>query len=69
MIIHDINEFGMILVPYKTICEESLLKCIKIEKILIKGVGEKNKVLLGLIEDNIKIDGIDCILNNKLMEG
>lgn len=68
-IIHDINEFGMILVPYKTICEESLLKCIKIEKILIKGVGEKNKVLLGLIEDNIKIDGIDCILNNKLMEG
>ncbi len=67
--IYDINEFGMILVPYKTITEENILNCIKVKRIDIKGVGIKEKVLLGLIEDNIKIDGIDCILNNKLMEG
>ena len=32
------------------------------------GISYKNKMLVGLIDKKINIDGIDCILNYKLME-
>ena len=35
----------------------------------IMGIGKRKKVLLGLIDDKIHIDGIDCILSEKIMEG
>lgn len=61
----DISNFFYI--PYKTIDNTGLLKCIKVDKIAINGVF-KYKVIVGLL-DNIKMDGIDCLLNKKLMEG
>ncbi len=67
-IIYDINEFQMVLVPYKTISESSILDCIIASKVVIKGVGSKNNVLVGLMDDNVKINGVDLILNTKLME-
>lgn len=58
----------VILVPYKTCNYEGLLECIKPNKIYIEKVGYKKNFLVGLT-DSIKIDGVDCILNELLMEG
>lgn len=66
--IYDINEFQMVLVPYKTISEENMLTCIIAPKVEILGLGSHKNVLIGLIDDNITIDGVDLILNTKLLE-
>lgn len=68
-LIYDINEFQMILVPIDTANGHSLLSCIKVDSIAIAGIGKRKKVLLGLMEDKIHIDGIDCILSEKMVEG
>lgn len=68
-LIYDINEFKMFLVPYNTISENGLLTCIKVNKIIIDGIGERKNFLLGLTDNVIKINGINCILNSKLLEG
>lgn len=57
-----------ILVPYKSCNNNGLLKCIKAEKIYIEGIGYKRNFLVGL-SDSIKIDGINCLLNERLLEG
>lgn len=57
-----------ILVPYKTCGSSGLLKCIKAKKIYINGIGYRKNFLIGLT-DSINIDGINCILNEKLLEG
>ena len=70
IIIIDKNTFAIdnyILVPIHTIKEKSLLKCIKVDKIYIKGIGVKKDLLVGL--SDVNLEGIDCILNQKLMEG
>ena len=56
------------LIPYKTIDNDSYIKGYKPDKVLIEGIGEYTKVVVGLIDYDIGIDGIDCILNNNLME-
>ena len=61
--VFDINEF--MLVPLITVSGSDLIKCIKVDKVIINN--REYKVLVGLI-DNISLDGIDVILNNK-MEG
>ena len=63
-IIFAINEFRFI--PLHTVSGNDLVKCIKIDKVIIHN-HEYKDVLLGII-DNIHLDGIDIILNNK-MEG
>lgn len=55
------------LFPYKGI-NKGLIKCVKVDKILINGK-IKEKVIVGMMEEKIKIDGIDCILNQKILEG
>ena len=55
-------------IPYKTITNNGLIKCIKVDKIEINGMF-KYKVIVGLLDEKIKIDGIDCLLNKKLLEG
>ena len=62
------NITNKIIVPYMTIDDVSLLECISVDNILIDGISYKNKMLVGLIDKKINIDGIDCILNYKLME-
>lgn len=57
-----------ILVPYHTVNGEGLLKCFKPDKIYIEGIGFKRKLLIGL-SNSINIDGVDCILNERLLEG
>lgn len=55
-------------VPYKGVNNQGLLKCIKIEKIKI-GKEQYENVIVGMLNEKIKIDGIDCLLNAKLWEG
>lgn len=66
--IYDINEFKMVLVPYKTITNSGMLRCIIANKMEIKGVGSYSNVLIGISEEEIKMDGIDMILNSKIQE-
>ncbi len=64
-LLFNIKEFRLI--PYSTISGTSMLKVIKINKLLFQNNEYKN-VLLGVV-DNINLDGIDVILNRKLLEG
>ena len=66
--IYDINEFKMILVPYQTVSEINLLKCIIVDKVEVVGLGYIKNALVGLIDDKININGVDLILNTKLLE-
>ena len=67
--IYDINEFKMILVPMTTANSSTLLPCIRVPQIEIEGIGKRNNVLLGVMNQNIAIDGIDVLLHTKVMEG
>lgn len=62
-----INSDYFFYVPYKGVNNSGLLKCIKVDKIEINGL-LRNKVVVGLLDEKIKIDGIDCLLNKKLLE-
>lgn len=64
----DYTSNNILLVPYETVNKHSLMKCIIPDKVYILGVGFKKNVLVGLIDEKIKIDGADCILHPKLLE-
>ena len=66
-IIKNIDD-NYIYIPYSTVNSQNILKCIKVDKVIIEGIGERNNVLVGLTDD-IRIDDVDCILNMKLLEG
>lgn len=59
---------NIIYVPYKSLNYEGLLNCIKVKEIVIKDVGSKTNVILGISKNKFKIDGIHVLLNNKIME-
>ena len=63
----NIKDKKILLVPYNTVNNNNLLKCIIPEKIYIYNIGFRKKFLIGLMEE-INIEGIDCILNSKLLE-
>lgn len=58
----------LLLVPYEGINNQGLLKCIAPQKVFISGIGMRHHLLLGIVDNKIKIDGIDCILHTKLLE-
>lgn len=57
-----------IYVPYVTLNNSGLLTCFRPFKIVIDGK-ETKSFLVGLSHDSFFIDGIDCIINNQIMEG
>ena len=61
--IFDVEKY--LFVPLITVSGTSIIKCFKPTKIVINNNVYKRKVLVGIIE-NIGIDNIDVILNNKL---
>ena len=63
-----INENNFFLVPYETINQTGLLKCIKVDKIYIEKLGIRKNIVIGITKEKIKMNGIDCILNYLLME-
>ena len=63
----DTSNKKILLVPYTTVNTNDLLKCIIPQKIFIHNIGYKTNFLIGLM-DEINIDGVECILNPKLIE-
>ncbi|HIT38190.1 MAG TPA: sigma-E processing peptidase SpoIIGA [Candidatus Onthousia faecipullorum] len=57
-----------ILVPFKTVESNSLLRCIEIEELRIDDNLIKKKYLLGVSPKNIEIKGASCILPNIIEE-
>ena len=57
------------LIPYNTISDTGFIKGYKVDKVHIDGVGDRYKVVVGLIDNNINIDGVDSILGTNLLEG
>ena len=66
-IIEEYIPKNIILVPCNTISGNSMLPCFYPEKIYIYGLGFFEKVLIGLTSE-FGIEGIDCLLNYKLLE-
>ena len=64
----DYEKDKILLVPYDSLNNHGLLKCVIPEKIFIQGIGFKKDFLVGISNEKIKMDGIDCILNQKLIE-
>ena len=63
-LLFDIKEFRLI--PYIGVKGSNMIKVIKIDKLLVNNK-EYINVLLGIM-DNISLDGVDVILNRKLLE-
>ena len=63
----NLNKEKILLVPYNTLNSNEILKCIVPKKIFISKVGYKTNFLIGLM-DEVNIEGVDCILNSKLLE-
>ena len=59
---------NVLLVPYDSLNNHGLLRCIIPDKIYIDKVGFRYNYLIGIANSDIKIDGIDCILHTKLLE-
>lgn len=57
------------LVPIESVNSSVLLKCIKVNKVYIEGLGIRNDIVIGLSNEKIKMNGINCILNYLLLEG
>ena len=63
-----INYDNFLLVPYDSLNNHGLLKCIIPDKICIENIGIKTNFLIGISEEKINIEGVDCILHSNLME-
>ena len=54
-------------VPFNSLNNHNLIKCLKPERVEIQGKTYKN-YLLGISDKKFSLEGVECILNNKLME-
>ena len=64
----DYQKDSILLVPYDALNYHGLLKCIIPDKVFIQGVGFRNNFLVGISNEKIKMEGIDCIMGNRLLE-
>lgn len=65
----DYESQHLLLVPYDSLNHQGILKCLIPDKIFIQGIGFKKNFLIGISNEKINIDGIDCILNTQVLEG
>ena len=59
------NLEDVIYVPYVSLNNQNILKCFKVDKIIINN-HTFNNYLVGLSDNKFKIDGINCILHSKM---
>ena len=64
----DYHKDLVLLVPYDTLNYHGLLKCVVPDKIFIQGVGFRKNFLIGISNEDIKMDGVDCIMGCRLIE-
>ena len=62
-----INSNELLYVPYKALNNSGIIPCIRPDRIIIDDK-EINNCLIGLAKDKFVLDGINCILPNKLKE-
>lgn len=62
------NSNPVLLVPYDALNYHGLLKCLKPDKVFIQGVGFRSNFLLGISNEKINLDGVDCIIGSTLIE-
>ena len=62
-----VSDDKVIYVPYKTITSSGLLKCYKIDKVIINK-REFNNILIGDVNNKFQLENSDCILPNMLKE-
>ena len=55
----------IIYTPYNSLNNNGIIKCIKVDKIYVDKK-EFNNYLIGLSNDNFKIDGVNCILHSSM---
>ena len=55
----------IIYVSYISVNNECIMKCLKVDKIIIHNKVYKN-YLIGLVDNKIKIDGVNCILHSQM---
>ncbi len=63
----SINIRSPMYIPYNTLNHHGLLQCIKPKYIMINNHKLTN-YLIGLSEESFKLNGIDCLLNYKILE-
>ena len=64
-LLFNIKEFRLI--PYMCVSGSNMIKVVKIDKLIFNDK-EYSNILLGIM-DKISLDGVDVILNRKLLEG
>lgn len=62
-----VNPDKVIYVPYKTISDSGVLKCYRIDKVVINEKEFKD-ILIGDIKNKFNLENSDCILPNKIKE-
>lgn len=58
-----------IYVPVSTVNHHQVMRCFFVDKIEIEGIGIRNHVLLGISPERIEFDGVDVLLQSKILEG
>ena len=56
-------------IPYQRINEGGLLRCYKVKKIFIEGIGVKKNIVVGVVNEKLKFNKVEVLLNYLLMEG
>lgn len=55
-------------IPYSTITESGVIKAVLADSFKVFGLKTINKVVIGLLPINLKLRGIECLLNYKILE-
>ena len=58
-----------IYVPVSTVNSHQMMQCFFVDKIEIEGIGIKKHVLVGISPKKIHLDGIDVLLQTRILEG
>ena len=59
----------IIYVPVSTINNHEIMKCFFVDKIEIEGIGIRRHILVGISPEKIHLDGVDMLLQTKILEG
>lgn len=57
-----------ILVPCLTVNKESMLRCFRVKKIVVNRKIIEDECLVGISDNNFKIDGVDLLLHKKIIK-
>lgn len=56
-------------IPYKSVNEEGVIKCFRVNMVYIENIGIKKNVVVGVVDEKLKSGKVEVLLNNLLMEG